>query len=212
MTTTGAHRRYSSPLRAEQAAMTRDRIIDAAVALLQDADPAAIGMQDVADEAGVSVRTVYRAFPTRDDLFDGVLVAIKDRLEASGPYPSTVEEYIKTSPALVQALFQLEPLYRALFATPAGRASHRRGARQRQDAIKAVFAAELASLTTSEQRLFAAAMHLVSSSSSVFFLKDYANLDATEAGAAMRFAIAALAAAITDPELRSELSTTGDAP
>jgi AcrR family transcriptional regulator len=201
-------RTYSSPLRAEQAAMTKDRIIDAAVALLQDTDPAAIGMQDVADAAGVSVRTVYRAFPTRDDLFDAVPVAIKERLAAAGPFPSTVEEYIRTSPTLVHALFELEPLYRALFATPAGRATHQREAPQRQDAIKDIFAVELNGLTARERRLFVAAMHLVSSSSSVFFLKDYADLDAAEAGAAMRFAIAALAAAVRDPQLRSELSAT----
>ena len=36
--TTGEPRSYSSPLRAEQAAATRDRIIDAAVALLQEGD------------------------------------------------------------------------------------------------------------------------------------------------------------------------------
>ena len=75
--TARAERPYSSPLRAEQAAATRDRIVDATVELLQDNDGSSFSMQDVADWAGVAVRTVYRAFPTKDDLLAGVLEAIR---------------------------------------------------------------------------------------------------------------------------------------
>ena len=119
-------RPYSSPLRAEQAAATRDRIVDATVALLREGDPSAFGMQDVAERAGVSVRTVYRSFPTKDDLITGVLAAINERLlAAAGDPPATADAFVESVGTVVPAIFELEPLYQALFATAAGRESHR---------------------------------------------------------------------------------------
>src|SRR5688572_154313 len=132
MTKTGP-RTYSSPLRAEQAAATRERIIDATVELLQDADAGAVGMQEVAERAGVAVRTVYRSFPTKDDLFTGVLDAIRARFEAvAGTPPTTAEELRASVGPAVRAVYELAPLYRALFATAAGREVHRRSAGERR--------------------------------------------------------------------------------
>ena len=203
--TTKAGKSYSSPLRAEQAAATRNRIIDAAVALLQG-DDTRFGMQDVADRAGVAVRTVYRAFPTKDDLLAGVLAAIKERFEASAGRPPTTAEELRASvvPA-VRAVYELEPLYRALFATPAGRESHRRSAGERRAFVEAAFADDLAGLSAEQTQRFAALMHLVTSSSGVLFLKDYAGLDREAAAAAVSWAVEALTAAIRDPQLRGRL-------
>lgn len=205
MTTTKT-RAYSSQLRVEQAAATRDRIVNATVALLQDEDPSAVGMQDVADRAGVSVRTVYRAFPTRDDLFAGVLAAIKERFEQSaGPPPTTAVALQSSVAPSVRAVYELEPLYRALFATPAGRESHRRSAGARRATVEAAFAEETAGLTAQQVQQFAALVHLVTSSRGVLFLKDYAGLDVDEASATVSWAVAALTAAIGDPDLRAQL-------
>ena len=190
-------RRYSSPLRAEQAAQTRDRIIEALVDLLQDGDHAAIGMQDVADRAGVSVRTVYRAFPTRDDLFDGVLATIKERFEAvTGPYPMTAEGFIESAPDAVRAVYELEPLYRALFATPSGRESHLRGAVERRAEMDKTFAAAFKGVSPHRVRLFTAIVYSLCSSNSVLFLKDYAGLDADDVGEAIQWAVGAMADAM----------------
>jgi AcrR family transcriptional regulator len=166
-------------------------------------------MQDVADQAGVSVRTVYRAFPTREDLIAGVLAATKERFEASvGTRPPRTAGELRSSigPA-VRAVYELEPLYRALLATPAGRESHRRSAGERRAHVEAAFAAEIAGLTQLQGRQFAALMHLVTSSSGVFFLKDYAGLDRDAAAEAVSWAVAALTAAVRDPELRARLGT-----
>lgn len=205
-----AVRTYSSPLRAEQAAATRDRIVDATVALLQDNDVSAFGMQDVADRAGVAVRTVYRAFPTKDDLIAGVLDAIKERFEAAaGSPPTTAEELEASVGGAVRAVFELEPLYRALFATAAGRELHSgsSGARRRAT-VEAAFAEDLAGFSAEQVEQFSAVVHLVTSSRGVLFLKDYAGLDADGATAAVSWALAALAAAIRDPTLRATLGQT----
>jgi AcrR family transcriptional regulator len=204
-----AGKTYSSPLRAEQAAATRDRIIDATVALLQDNDVSAFGMQDVADRAGVAVRTVYRAFPTKDDLIAGVLQAIRERFLASaGDPPTTVEELEASVGRAVRAVFELEPLYRALFATAAGRELHRGSAAQRHATVEGSFSQELAGLSAEQAEQFAAVVHLVTSSRAVLFLKDYAGLDVDGATAAATWALAALVAAIRDPGMRAMLGQT----
>lgn len=186
-------RSYSSPLRAEQAAGTRDRIVDATVALLQDNDVSSFGMQDVADQAGVAVRTVYRAFPTKDDLLAGVLDAIRQRFEASAGEPPTTHKELQASvPAAVRSVFELEPLYRALFATAAGRELHRSTAGGRNAAVDGAFADGLDGLDERQRRLVIAMLYLVTSSKSVLWLKDYAGLDVDEASDAIAWVLAAL--------------------
>lgn len=51
-----------------RAAQTRAEIVDAALALFADQGFDATSMEQVADAARVSRRTVYRYFPTKDDL------------------------------------------------------------------------------------------------------------------------------------------------
>jgi AcrR family transcriptional regulator len=199
-------RTYSSPLRAEQAAATRQRVLDAAIVLLQETDSGDVAIPDVAARAGVSVRTAYRAFPTREDLLDGVLDEVKQRFEAiAGPHPTTVDELVDSARGAVRAVFEVESLYRALFATPAGRELHRSTAPRRSAAIDAMLRAEVADLTPEQARRFVAIAHVMSSSRSVLFLKDYEGLDVDDAAAAVRWALAALVAAVRDPDQRSQL-------
>jgi AcrR family transcriptional regulator len=205
MTTQPASRNYSSPLRVEQAEATRSRIVDATVALLQRGD-LDFGMQEVADQAGVSVRTVYRAFPTREELISGVVALIKERFEASaGKPPRTPDEFRSSISRSVRAVYELEPLYRAMLATREGRESHRRSAGKRRVHVETAFAEEIEGLTPQHARQFAALMHLVTSSTGVFFMKDYAGLDRDATIGALEWAMTALTAAIRDPELRTQL-------
>lgn len=199
-------RRYSSPLRAEQAAATRQRILDAAIDLFQVTDSSEVAIPDVAERAGVSVRTAYRAFPTRDDLLDGVLAELQGRFEAvAGPPPRTLEELVDSATRAVPAVFEVEPLYRALFATPAGRELHRRTSSQRNEPITSMLEQELAALTPEQRRRFVGALQALSSSRTVLFLKDYVGLDADDATATVRWALAALVAGVRDPEQRAGL-------
>lgn len=189
-------RTYSSPLRTQQAAATRERIVDAAVELLQATDPGAFGMPDVADRAGVSVSTAYRAFPTKDDLITGVLESIAARFEAAaGLRPTTREELEASVPGAVRAVYELEPQYRALFATAAGREAHRATAGERAASVERAFADGLDGLDQRQRRLVTSVLYLVTSSKSVLWLKDYAGLDVDEAADAVAWALAALTTA-----------------
>jgi AcrR family transcriptional regulator len=194
-------RTYTSPLRAEQAAATRDRVVDAAIDLLQEADAGVFAMQDVADRAGVSLRTVYRVFPTKDDLLEGVLGAINERFDAiAGTPPTTRDEFESSVGGAVRAVYELEPLYRALLATIAGRKAHQSGAGTRRRSYESAFAGELTGLPADRVRLIVSMLHLVTSAPSVLWLKDYAGLDVDDASEAIGWAIAALADAAREEE------------
>jgi AcrR family transcriptional regulator len=56
-------RKYTKTLRAEQQEETRNRIIDALIALHQEVGPANTTVKAVAEKAGVQRLTVYRHFP-----------------------------------------------------------------------------------------------------------------------------------------------------
>lgn len=66
-----AARAYGSPLRAKQAEETRTRILDATGRVMAGG-LAFVSIPQVAREAGVSVPTVYRHFPTKHDLLAAV--------------------------------------------------------------------------------------------------------------------------------------------
>ena len=67
----GGARSYRSQLRAQQAAETRERILDATGRVMAGG-LAFVSIPQVAREAGVSVPTIYRHFPTKHDLLAAV--------------------------------------------------------------------------------------------------------------------------------------------
>ena len=87
---------YQSELRAEQAAATRQRIIEGA---LSGFAPWATDMpfDEVAKRARVSERTVYRHFPTQKHLFDAVAAHV---IGNSGWNPDEVEAHTLGATAL----------------------------------------------------------------------------------------------------------------
>jgi AcrR family transcriptional regulator len=63
-------RKYTKTKRAEQQANTRERIVDAAVALHEELGPARTSIKAIAEKAGVQRLTVYRYFPDEFALFE----------------------------------------------------------------------------------------------------------------------------------------------
>jgi AcrR family transcriptional regulator len=68
-------RTYASPLRQEQAAATRRRIVDAALSTFLEHGYAGATMQKIAASAGVVVETIYRAFDGKPALFKAAVEA-----------------------------------------------------------------------------------------------------------------------------------------
>jgi AcrR family transcriptional regulator len=76
-------RTYNLKERAKRQAQTRDRVVEATVALHQEVGPAATTIADIARRAGVSRLTVYNHFPSDGDLF----AACQQRFVAENPLP-----------------------------------------------------------------------------------------------------------------------------
>lgn len=72
-----ARRTYSSPLREESARRTRITIRDAAATLFEQHGYVSTTVKQIADEAGVAVRTVFTAFP------DGKAQLFREALDAA---------------------------------------------------------------------------------------------------------------------------------
>jgi AcrR family transcriptional regulator len=75
-----SRRRYDSPVRRQQAAETRARIVAAGAELLHGYPVwnwDALTVREVAQRAGVSVRTVYRHFASERALRDAVMVELE---------------------------------------------------------------------------------------------------------------------------------------
>jgi AcrR family transcriptional regulator len=67
-----APRRYVSELRARQAQQTRMAVLTAARQMFVERGWAATGVRSVAEQAGVSVKTIYDAFGSKAELFKAV--------------------------------------------------------------------------------------------------------------------------------------------
>lgn len=112
-------RAYRSQLRAEHAAETRARILDATVRVMARGI-ASVSIPEVAREAGVSVPTVYRHFGTKDGLLAAVYPHVVRRagLDELVP-PRTVDEVRGGVRAYFDRFESFDDLARAAMASPA---------------------------------------------------------------------------------------------
>jgi len=76
-------RPYSSPLRDSQVQRTRDLILDALTELLSEQPSDQVSTREIAERAGVSQPTVYRHYPDRQALLEGLADRVTLRWDAS---------------------------------------------------------------------------------------------------------------------------------
>jgi|SRR5579859_1365142 len=108
MNTVSTHpRKYHLKARADRQLKTRDRIVDATVALHREVGPARTTIADIARRAGVQRLTVYNHFPRVGDL----LSACQGDFLATNPPPD-----IAPGPAKKEALPRLEQALSGLYA------------------------------------------------------------------------------------------------
>lgn len=77
-------RSYRSPLRQEQAAATRTRILDASLGLFRERGYSATPVRVIADTAGVSVQTLYQSWGSKPAIVEGLLRRVKDEIDLPG--------------------------------------------------------------------------------------------------------------------------------
>ena len=102
---------------------TREAILDAFLALAHTTNAVTVSIPAVAAEAGVSVRTVYRYFPSKDELQDAAAYRFTtEALDGVGRLDDTTVDDIEDHLTAMWSLFaQRIPALIAEHSTPAGR-------------------------------------------------------------------------------------------
>lgn len=117
-----AGRPYRSRLREEQAEATRDRILEAVMRIFAGG-VAGLSMPAVAREAGVSIPTVYRYFPTKRDLLDAIYPwSVRRTGGAVIPPATSIDDFRNGVRQIFERLDELSDLERAAMASPGAEA------------------------------------------------------------------------------------------
>lgn len=111
-------RRYKLKERALSQQETRERIVEATVALHQDPGPRATTISAIAERAGVQRLTVYRHFPTDASLFE----ACSTHWNAANPLPdpanwATISDPKKRAATAILALYRYFRASRRMLAS-----------------------------------------------------------------------------------------------
>ena len=184
-------RTYTSALRERQAAQTQDLILDALTDLLADKRADEITTREIAERADVSQPTVYRHFPDRQALLEG----LASRLSALG-----------ASGGGIGGLDEFGPMIRRLFAVfdehaiettaeALANADPRQFAKGTLDHSKSLVdavAAEFETLAKRDHLRFAALLRCLGSAQTWLRLREEFGLSGEESGSLVAWAIATL--------------------
>jgi AcrR family transcriptional regulator len=186
-------RAYESPLRAEQMEQTRLRILRAVTELLADPATEEVTIPLVARRARVSLRTVYRHFPTRETLFDAwaewVDASVTIHLHS---YPDRADSLPEFAHELYRSYDESEPLVKAMLNSRAARAVRERTRRRRQRQFERAMSGLTEGLEPKERLRALAVIYLLVSAPAWQAMRDQWGLDGDEAGRAAAWAVRVL--------------------
>jgi AcrR family transcriptional regulator len=175
--------RYS--LRDQHVDLTRDLIMRAFQRLLQNDLPDAITYPQVAEAAGVSLRTVYRYFPTRVDLLKSAaawLAEFTDGVEWRDP--RTVDDLAAVVPEMGRIFDEHTNVFRALAGDELQD--------QRREAVAAAVADVSGNLPADEARRAEAVLGYIRSGRAWLVLHDHYGLDGDAIVSALDWAASTL--------------------
>ena len=182
---------YESPLREEQKEATRHRILDAAGKLMEERGLQQFSYAALAKEAGVTERTVYRHFPSKDTLLKGLWEWYAERTRF-GAIARCEQDLLAQPLRVFPAFEENEELCRALWLSPEGREFRLGNLEERKAGIRAAVAEATRGLPAREAKWFAAVVHLLVSGTALWTMKDYWGLSGEEAGKASAMALSML--------------------
>jgi AcrR family transcriptional regulator len=187
-----------APLRARQAELNRQVILDSVVNLLEANETDGVSMQEIARESGVSLRTLYRYFPTRRELLAESGVHIRQRMGLIDEVGSADE--VPASFWANSARAAEHPgLARALLATSIGRLAREGTRSKRVAAIKSAMRELTTDLPEARARQVIGVITHLCSSSSWVAISDESGVSALDARRGVVWALETLIA-----DLRNE--------
>jgi AcrR family transcriptional regulator len=199
-----SQRAYHSPLREEQVRLTRDRILDALTELLADRRADDITTREIAEHAGVSQSTVYRYFPDRTALLDGITERINELASESGGGGYDLESIDEIGPRIEWLFATSDTIPVEMRAEALLNADPRRfgdDTRRHSEEMLAVVTAEFPELDGRQHVQFAGLLRVLGSSQAWLRMREEFGVPGVEAGPLMRWAVDTLVRATRAGEL-----------
>lgn len=182
----------TTTLREQQAELTRELILRAVVEILESETESEISVPEVAGKSGVSLRTVYRHFPTREELLAAAADWINEQVFGGMAFEQTLEDHPGAIRLACERFDEHPRLARAMALSQAGRSvrSHRRA--QRLAALRQALATEVDKVSELERRQAFAVLAYLENVLAWVTMRDEAGIDGREAGEAIEWAMRTL--------------------
>src|SRR5436190_8775079 len=178
-------------LREHNAEATRERILSAVADLIERGDVDELTVPDVAEASGISLRTVYRYYPTREELLEAAGRWIGNELMRH-PYPQTLDEVAEAYRVGVGEFAERPGLVRALALSQLGRKVRGYRRRERLAAIRKALRTELPELDEEELRRAEAVIAYLHNMLAFTTMREENHLSPDEIGEAVAWAIRTL--------------------
>ncbi len=187
---------YRSPLRKERAGETRTRILDGLVAVMARNGIAEISIPLIAREAGVSIPSVYRYFPTKKDL----VTALDEYAHEKGSFRldefgrlDTPDDLAKIVPLTFKRREAIESTLSAAMNSRLGYTIRQQEFAERAKHFSEALRPVAKNLKGQERQWLTDVVFILSSYASVRAFRDYLGLNPEEAGKRVAWAIRLLA-------------------
>jgi AcrR family transcriptional regulator len=191
-----ARRPYASRLRERQQDETRNLILQALGEEILRSRPGEFSLPEVAERAGVSVRTVYRHFGSREQLVEAMQAYAVRRVTPAPP--TTLEELLAFPPKLFATFDAHAPWVEAMVRAGVGSAVRSAGKPGRIALFKALTAPAVAHLPPEEALAVQALVkHLVSAETWLAMREDF-GVSGEAAGHAVSRTLRALLGALPE--------------
>jgi len=192
----GKSRVYRSPLRKERAAQTRERILEGLVRVMANNGIAELSIPLIAREAGVSIPSVYRYFPTKRHL----VAALDEYAHRKGsfdfsefPLLETPDDLAELIPTTFDRREAIEPTLSAAMSSGIGYEIRRPEFRQRTQYLANALRPATKHLKRKEAGWMVDVVLILNSHACVRAFKDYLGLNTQEAAKRVAWTIRTLA-------------------
>lgn len=195
-------------IRERQRAVTRDAIRDAAIEVASETGFAAMTMDKVAEQAGVSPSTVYRYFADRDTLLAAIVAWNSGQMAAGEVPPPSLSSAGDVADAVERLMVELDvnrALNRAIVVSRVGHEAAWTGRPEHLDIVRRLLEEVTGNLDPEEARSGKAVIAYLFGGLAWLTMADESGLDGAQAGRAAGWAIRTL---IADLRARNDEAAT----
>jgi AcrR family transcriptional regulator len=176
----------------ERSQLVRQRILAGAVSTLRAGN--GFTFATVAQAAGVPERTVYRYFPSREDLLHALYEWANTHMALGQTLPTDTAELARVVRRAFVGFDELAPVVHELLVAPEGKRARLRNKAARQRAALQLARSAAPKLDAVRSRRLAAVYQLLGSASTWQGLRDFWDMSGEEAGETVALAIELLSA------------------